>query len=80
MFTKHYTCTFIEIKINVPLYFVMLPNLAVKKVLTFFQATYSVSQNKEPPNVRFFSGKSGQVIPKYYRVFKSMVHWPPEEF
>ena len=36
MFTKHYTCTFIEIKINVPLYFVMLPNLAVKKVLTFF--------------------------------------------
>ena len=28
---------------------------------------YSVSQNKVPPNVCVFSGKSGKVIPKYYK-------------
>ncbi len=41
---------------------------------------YSASQNKVPPKCLIFSGKSGIVIPKYYRLFKSMVYWPPEEF
>ena len=41
---------------------------------------YSVSQNKVPPKCLIFSGKSSNVIPKWYRLFKSMVHWPPKEF
>ena len=35
---------------------------------------------KYPKVSDFFSGKSGKVILKYYKSFKSMVHWPPGEF
>ena len=37
---------------------------------------YSVSQNKVTPNMSYFSDESGQVTPKYYRLFNGMVHWP----
>ena len=50
------------------------------QVKTRYLQTYSVSQNKIPPNVLFFSGKSEKSIPKYYRLLNSMVHWPAKEF
>ena len=39
----------------------------------------SVSQNKVPPKVWFFSGKFSHVISKYYKLFESLVYWLPGE-
>ncbi len=43
-------------------------------------STISVSQNKVPQMSDFILENLEKAIPKYYRLFKRMVHWPLEEF